>query len=852
MPTSRFLPFFFALLFLAAAASAQVTVTGTVVDPSGAAVANAAVALHAGSATVASATSDEQGVFRFDGVMPGRYQLVVDGGSSFSHLRRSVSVGATPPQPFRLQLALAALQESVDVTADEVRPTVDTAANLDTTRLTGTDLEELPVFDQDFVGSLTQFLDPASIATGGTTLVVDGVEVTKPGVPRSAVQEIAINDDPYSAEYSRPGRGRIEIVTKPGGEQLHGTFNYTFRNSALATRSYFATRKPSEQRQALEGLLGGPLGKRTSFLLTFSQKNDDAAAFVHALTPAGAFDQAVATPSTRSEVMGRMTHDWNEKHRSTLQFNWERAANTLQGAGGFVLPQAAVNSVSREFQTLFTLNSVLTPSRLNQFQLTVEVNREPTRSVSPAAALIVRDAFVGGGAQANLLRTESGGKVNDIMTLSRKNQVLKFGLQIPNLNRRVFDDQTNRGGTFSFATLADYADGRPYAYTVQQGSGRTSFWWREYGAFVQDQITVSPNLQIALGLRYDWQAFFHDTNNVSPRVSLAWSPRKDRKTVVRAGGGLFYDRSGVAPVASLFLHNGVLLRSYTITNPSYPDPFAGGATLSNVASNVTELAPDVQIPYTLQYSASVERQLAKGVAATVGYRASRGHHLFRSVDVNAPLPPDFSNVPDARLGHVQQIRSDGSLRSDSLELTLKGKVAKRLSGQLQYTWSRALNDTGGIFWYPADQYAPAASEWGPADFDVRHRLNVLATLNTGRWGKVGLSGRFASALPYNLTAGDDLFHTALSNARPAGVGRNSLRASSYANVDVRWSRELPLTLVKGGKGNGLTLSLDAFNVFNHPNFTGYVGNVRSPFYLSPTTVSPGRRIQLSAEVSFGG
>jgi hypothetical protein len=48
------------------------------------------------------------------------------------------------------------------------------------------------------------------------------------------------------------------------------------------------------------------------------------------------------------------------------------------------------------------------------------------------------------------------------------------------------------------------------------------------------------------------------------------------------------------------------------------------------------------------------------------------------------------------------------------------------------------------------------------------------------------------------------------------------------------------------------LSVDAFNILNHPNFSGYVGNVRSPFYLSPTTVFPGRRLQLSAEVKFGG
>jgi hypothetical protein len=179
--------------------------------------------------------------------------------------------------PIVIQLSLAAVEESLDVTADDARPSVDTAANLDTTTLSGAALDQLPVFDQDFVGALSQFLDPASIATGGATIVVDGVEMKSAGVPKSAVQEISINDDPYSAESSRPGRGRIEIITKPGSGHLRGNVNFTFRNAALATRSYFAPAKPPEQRQAAEGVLSGPIGKEgTSYLMTFSRQNDDA------------------------------------------------------------------------------------------------------------------------------------------------------------------------------------------------------------------------------------------------------------------------------------------------------------------------------------------------------------------------------------------------------------------------------------------------------------------------------------------------------------------------------------------------------------------------------------------------
>jgi Carboxypeptidase regulatory-like domain/TonB dependent receptor len=831
------------VFLVSAVASAQVTIIGTVVDPSGAAVPGAAVSLQAHRAK-----TDDLGRFTMAGVMPGRYQVEVSAGHAFTRLHRTIDVTAAP-QPFVFQLALAAVQESVDVNADDVRPTLDTSSNLDTTTIRGEALEQLPVFDQNLIGALSAFLDPAAVATSGTTIIVDGVEVKSAGVPKSAIEQISVNDDPYSAESNRPGRGRIEITTKPGSGQMRGSVNFTFRNASLATRNYFARVKPPEERQAAEGMLTGPLGKgsSSSFMFTFSQQDDDAMSVVHAITPSGVVDQNFAAPSTNTQLMGRVTHDWSEKHRVSLQLNWKRSANTGQGVGGVVLPQAGVNSETREEDLFFNVRSLLTPGRLNQFQLTLEFDQEPTTSLSAAPGLIVRDAFVAGGAQSTITRTESGGKFNDVFTVSHGKHLFKAGVQIPNLNRRVWRDQTNQGSTFSFASLSDYEAGRPYAYVVQQGPGRVSLWWREYGAFVQDQVKLTKNLQASLGLRYDWQSAFHDTNNFAPRASVAWAPHGDSKTIVRAGGGVFYDRSGVPAVANLMLHNGSTLRAYTILNPTYPDPFAGGVTLAGVPTNIMRLASDIQIPYSLQYSAAVERQLTKSASMSIGYRALRGHHLFRSVNANAPLPPDYTTVPDLTSGIIQEIRSDGRMRSDALELSMRGRSGEHWSGQLQYTLARTMNNTGGIFWYPTNQYARPDAEWGPADFDQRHRLNIIGTFTAGHWINLGVAAKFYSGMPYSETAGQDLFRTGLANARPAGVGRNTLRMSDVRNVDLRWSHDTQLT---NDKAKVLTISVDAFNVFNHPNFSGYVGNLRSSFYLLPTTVAPGRRLQVSAEVKF--
>jgi hypothetical protein len=350
------LRFFLTITFLLSASvgSAQtLDLQGTVTDPTGAAVPGASITLlpPAGrDAALATTTSDAAGRFRLPAVAPGRYRVHVEiGGDVFDALDRAITISTAERKPLVLQLRIKALQETVEVTADDARPSVETGANVDQTSVTAATLDQLPVFDQDYLGALQQFLDPSSIATGGTTITVDGMEVSRATVPKSAVQQITINDDPYSAESSRPGRGRIDVITKPGGGHLHGSFNYAFRNSHLAARSYFAPIKSPEQRQSFEGLLSGPVphDPRSSYLFSFSRTVADAAAVVHAVTPAGPFDQSIAAPSTKTELMARLSHDWNERQRSSLQLNWERSSDLLQGIGGTVLPEAAVSRHSR-------------------------------------------------------------------------------------------------------------------------------------------------------------------------------------------------------------------------------------------------------------------------------------------------------------------------------------------------------------------------------------------------------------------------------------------------------------------------------------------------------------------------
>src|SRR5438552_6716926 len=141
-------------------------------------------------------------------------------------------------------------------------------------------------------------------------------------------------------------------------------------------------------------------------------------------------------------------------------------------------------------------------------------------------------------------------------------------------------------------------------------------------------------------------------------------------------------------------------------------------------------------------------------------------------------------------------------------------------------------------------------EYGRADFDQRHRLDLFGTLNPGPWLNFGLALAVYSGRPYSMTTGHDDFNTGVGNARPPGVPRNSLSGPAYADLDLRWSHELFLDQARKGSGPTLTLGVDAFNVLSEVNATSYDGTLTSPVFGTALAAQPARRLQLSARAKF--
>lgn len=251
----------------------------------------------------------------------------------------------------------------------------------------------------------------------------------------------------------------------------------------------------------------------------------------------------------------------------------------------------------------------------------------------------------------------------------------------------------------------------------------------------------------------------------------------------------------------------------------------------------------------MQYSFGVERQLARKTMLSVNYIGTRGVQQFRSRDANAPLPPVFAGRPDANLNASRQIESAGRFAGESMEVMVRGDLVPRTTLTLQYTLSKTMTNTGGLNWYPAQSFGPQG-EWGRADTDRRHQLSVLGTASLHRWANFGYALSAASAPPFNITTGRDENRDGLALDRPAGVTRNTGIGPSLFTTDLRWYRDIRLSPAKKEKSSTLTLSVDAFNVFNRVNYQNYVGALSSPFYGRAVATQPARRVQLGLRFQF--
>ncbi len=699
--------------------------------------------------------------------------------------------------------------------------------------LRGEELDALSDNPDDLQADLQALAGPSAGPSGGS-LFIDGFtggEIP----PKQSIREVRVNQDPFSAEYDKLGYGRIEIFTKPGSGAYHGTVDYNLGTDVWNARNPYSGRKAPLLLNEFEGGAGGPLNRRASFTLDAQRNTVDNGSIVNAVTldpgtlAVQPFSDVFKTLQRYTRATPRIDYQLSDKQTLSLRYGFTHGDIDGAGIGSFDL-------LSRGYRTTFTNQTVqvtetaVLGSAVNdiRFQYYRNANRMIASSLSPVIQVL--GSFTGGGSQlGHSADAQDSFELQDYASAIHGAHNWRFGTRI-RAQQDASVSPVDFNGTYTFSggaapvldasyqpagvamqpitsieryrrtllleRLGDSpaqiraAGGGASQFSISQGRPDLAVSQIDLAFFAGDTWRLRPNLTLAYGLRYETQTNMHDWKDLAPRISVAWSPRsavENRMTVIRAGLGVFYDRFALANTLTAERFNGIVQQQYVISNPdTFPNlPSPAELAASRTPQITDQLAADLRAPSILQAALTLERQLRKGTTLAVTYTNSRGTHLLRSRDVNAPLPASRLLPDGAGTGPVFLIESSGIYNQNQLIANVNTKLGSSLSLFGFYVLNRARSNTDGVSTAPANPYN-FRGEYGPAATDIRNRFTLGGSIQA-RW-HIRLSPFviLQSGAPFNITSGNDLFGTSLFNARPgfaSGATQPGLVATRYGLLD---------------------------------------------------------------------
>jgi hypothetical protein len=619
-----------------AAAQTDVTtsrISGTVEDGDGSALPGVTVtATNTETNLQVVSVTDERGFYRLLNLPTGSYNIeaTLDGFATATAENVRLLLGSTPTVNFTLQSS--AVAETITVTAEV--PVVEVTNTATGTTIQQEQIEALPISGRDFKGLV--LLTPqtrldserGNLSISGqrginTNVTIDGVDYNNAffggtvggaegrsplSISQESIKEFTVITNGASAEFGRSGGGFVNVITKSGTNNLHGSVFYYNQPESLISDFANGQEPADQEKEQYGGSLGGAIVKDKLFYFV-SYDNQDQSLTVpiaaQVLDPdIFARYPILASPpqyvQTRDgEVMfGRLDFQANDAHRFLLRGNFTEyeGINATSDAQTRTESYNGIEGLSTD-SYVGSWNGQFGSNLLNDLNLNYIEESTPRQDKGLNLPEIQLGAFRYGEVSflpINPTVTERQA-FGDTLTYLAGDHVLKGGAEYNDTSI----DQVFRGnwrGVFLFSNEADLLAGKWNQYRqfgglgglTSEEAGRASFGQKEQALFFQDQWFVRPNLTLQAGVRFESldnpdepvlnrndrnaNGSFNLTGEVpdmdltdqiSPRLGLSWAP--DEKTAVRFSVGRFWSRTPAILLAQLYTSNGLRGTQYIVT-----------------------------------------------------------------------------------------------------------------------------------------------------------------------------------------------------------------------------------------------------------------------------------------------
>jgi hypothetical protein len=742
------------------------------------------------------------------------------------------------------------------------------------------------------------------------SLLVDGIWNTdesftfaKIKYSQDSIAEFQVVNIGAAAEFGRAIGGIVSAITKSGTNELSGSGYGYFRNKALNAQEFLSKQQGLEKtdfdRAQWGGSLGGPIVRDRTFFFGAADRATENTPFNNGILPENGRILGLP-PEDVGDVnrflndtfaMGKITHNVNDSNTLTGSY-----AMTFDVISNFQSAFATRSRIgkwdSTDHTTMFQWTRVAHASNwLHEAKVGYMPRRFHNTNRDEGGPPLTPDGALRSSAAPNVNITRvanfGSGRVTLDMwtkpvqviyssTVFRNRHSFKFGADVMGVDFLYLRYTGPAFGTYSFSSLDAYLRGEYTTYTQTFGPPGLGRYHTYVAGYVQDSWQLRNRVTLNYGLRYDMdvgtayrgQQYGEDFDNIAPRFAASFDLSGRGTSILKIGGGLFFDRLWQNPITPTYYNNQFVGQQTSATwrfgqsgAPVYPQTFAGdelppGAPVG--IQNVYIVPDDVEIPQTWQVVATLDHALTPSLSTSISGVWTRSAHKEMLIDTNLvwgnPADPDGVCCfvrRDPNFRQIQQYLYDG--RAEYLGLVVSAQQRMRggfrvgvnatlaQSEDQNENWNTQLDDAR----YPERDYGPngdtptfSMSANGSYDLNSAMQLSWIFQARSG----LAIDPRVGPTIDTN---GDGNF-----NDRTPGLVRNEFRGPWVHSLNARFTWKLPV------RGSNAEFTAEGFNLYNRANVReletlyGTSRSTPNPAFGSARSYNPPREVQLGVRFTF--